>query len=167
MLCWNSLKSAYRFGDANLRFLPQMTANLTARQTVVRQSSSLQKILKRELKHDMDSGSTEMPENLSELKKVIEETMVLKETPGEARVQLVSKKGDVTVTFDIRVRSGGAFRFASLRCLACSWNEGHFTYEGHRRRSWRATRATMTRRKSRRARRRRRTRACLCPSSRT
>ncbi len=73
---------------------------------VTRPASNLAKILKRELKHDVDAGGKDMPEDLAELQKTILKTMTIIETPGEAVVKLVSKKPGVTITFDIRVSMG-------------------------------------------------------------
>jgi hypothetical protein len=57
--------------------LRRLSAPAFARNSLVRQSSTLPKILKRELKLDLESGSADMPEDLAELKKVVEESMKL------------------------------------------------------------------------------------------
>lgn len=63
--------------------------------------TSLGKVLRRELKHDLDSGSSEMPEDLAEIKSILEERFTIHDSLGVAEVKLVSSNG-VTVKFDIR-----------------------------------------------------------------
>jgi len=79
---------------------PQLVKSMS---TSVGTATSLGKVLRRELKHDLDSGSLEMPEDLAEIKSILEERFTIHDTPGLAKVKLVSSNGPgVIVEFDIR-----------------------------------------------------------------
>jgi len=69
---------------------------------LIRPASSLSSVLARELKHDLDAGSAQMPPDLAELKNIVTENMELLDVPGEAEVRLISKGGGITVMFDVR-----------------------------------------------------------------
>jgi len=84
--------------------LPLRAVNQTA---VFRSSSSLVKTIHAEIKHDLDSGSAEMPQELIDLKSAIEKRLKVVDTQGMAAVQLVSDK--LTIEFDIRDIAGDMF----------------------------------------------------------
>lgn len=85
--------SAMRVGKA---IRPQLVKSMS-----LVSATNLGKVLRKELKHDLDSGSSEMPEDLAEIKSILEERFTIHDTSGSAEVKLVASNG-VVVKFDIR-----------------------------------------------------------------